>query len=108
MNTFLSNIKKQLFGENYRLVIWSEKLKTGQIRLEVIYINNNFERNNNVSGIYYTCNSNDDDILAYLIHLKNKYQIYELIETNYKFESSQILTRFIITKTDKLFFQDER
>ncbi len=105
--TFLTNIKKRLFWEQYRLVIWSEKLKADQMRLEVVYINNKFERNNNVSGLYYICGVNDTDIVQYLTHLKNKYKIYELIETNYKFENSQITSKFIITKTDKLLFQEE-
>lgn len=99
------NIRNYLFGKHYRLVIWSERVQENILHLEVLYIDNNFERNHNISGIYYDSKLDEDEVLQYLIELRDKYKIFELVETNYKFESSKILTKFIITKTEKLLFQ---
>lgn len=104
-NIFL-NFKSSIFGEYYRPVIWSERLKTNQVRLEILNINHKFECNINMTIAYYICNPKEDEILRYLNYLREKYNICELIETNYKFEDRQILTKFIITKSDKLLFQD--
>lgn len=113
MNIYLSrlksiflNFKSSIFGEYYRPVIWSERLKTNQIRLEILSINHKFERNISMTIVYYICNPKEDEILRYLDYLRNEYNICELIETNYKFEDRQILKTFIITKSDKLLFQD--
>ncbi len=106
VKNILFNLKNSIFGKYYRLVIWSERLKTDQVRLEILNINSKFECNTNITIAYYICNPNEEELLRYLDYLKNRYNICELIETNYKFEDSRILTKFIITKSDTLLFQD--
>ena len=107
IKNIFSKFRTNIFGEYYRLVIWTERLKTNQVRLEILNINSKFENNTNVTIAYYICNPKEEEILRYLDYLKNKYNICEIIETNYKFENNEIVTKFIITKSDKLLFQDE-
>ena len=60
-----------------------------------------------ILGIHYDCVLDENEIFRSLIEIKNKYKIIELIETNYKFKNPQILSAFIITKTNELLFQNK-
>ena len=115
MNQSLSKIKRNsfniynyLFGDQYHFVIWSELNHEHLLHLEIISINSSFERNKTISGIHYDCQLDENIIFNTLLEIKNKYKILELVETNYKFTNHKILTTFIITKTDKLLFQNAK
>lgn len=115
LNIFLSNVKnnyhhlkKHLFGHSYRFVIWSELTREHQLHLEIVSINYTFERNKTVLGIHYDCVLDENEILRSLLEIKNKYKIIELIETNYKFQNPLILSKFIITKSNELLFQNSK
>lgn len=106
-NTYI-NLEKHLLGDSYRFVIWSELTGEHQLHLEIVSINYFFECKKNILRIHYDCVLDENEILSSLLEIKNKYKIIELIETNYKFKTPQILSSFIITKTNELLFQNNK
>lgn len=102
------NLKKHLLRDFYRFVIWSELNQENKLHLEIISINYTFERNKTILGIHYDCALDENEIFRSLLEIKNNYKIFELIETNYKFQNPQILSTFIITKTNELLFQNNK